>query len=481
MDIKASYDLIVIGGGSGGYAAARTAKSHGLSVAIIDSAEELGGLCILRGCMPTKALLETSNRLRAINEADEFGIQVSPGTLNIDALRSRKERLIDGFKEYRVKALTNGTFPLYRGPAEFVDAHLIKVDTSDGVLFLKAKTFVIATGSEEAIPQIEGLSETPYWTSDDIVDLPRIPDRVVVMGTGAVGMESAFLFQGFGSQVTILSRSRPLLSGMEPDISEAMLQRCEDLGIDIFFEHSLETVAHEGGEFILTLVDKSSQKTHTLKTDAFVVATGRKPRIDSLKLQNAGFEESLKRIEIDQHSQTKCPHIFAAGDCASPLAVVHLAVIQGEVAGKNSASYLRDPQASFESSWNEKLNILGIFTDPEIVQVGLTEETAKDKGHEVISATYRYDDQGKGEIVGEKHGLVKLIADAKTGKILGASGMGPHVIDYSHTMTVAMHQDLTVEEFVSIPSYHPTLGEIWSYVAEDFLDEMNASSFSEEK
>ncbi|MEJ6578415.1 MAG: NAD(P)/FAD-dependent oxidoreductase [Akkermansiaceae bacterium] len=460
------FDLVVIGGGSGGYAAAKTAVDRGLTVAVVEGARELGGLCILRGCMPTKALLETSNRLRAIREAHEFGIQVAEPTLDLDALRNRKTKLIEGFKEYRVKGLEKGDFKLIRGTASFTSPHTIQVE---GLGEVTSKTFVIATGSDERIPPIPGLRESPFWTSDDLVQMPSVPKSVVVVGTGAVGMESAHLFQGLGSKVTVVSRRKPLVTSVEPAVSEAMEKRCTDLGIDLIFGEGLQEVMHGENGFTLKLSEGT-----TLSCDQLIMATGRAPRIAGLNLEKAGFEPDLRRIAIDEHSQTSVPHIFAAGDCASPLAVVHLAVMQGEAAGANVDSLLKE--TPLEATWDSRLDMFGIFTDPEIVQVGLTAEAAKDAGLDPVSAEYRFDDQGKGEIVGEKHGLVILTADRATGEIIGASGMGPHVIDYAHTITVAMSQRLTVTDFLKIPSYHPTLGEIWTYVAEELTEALSEAN-----
>lgn len=457
MPEEKNVDLVVIGGGSGGYAAAKKAVAEGLSVVVVEKAKELGGLCILRGCMPTKALLETSNRMRAIEEAEEFGIEVEKPVLNLDALRERKSRLVSGFQEWRVKGLTKGEFELVKGEASFLDQHRITVAGQ----VIRAKSFVIATGSYEKVPPIEGLSETPFWTSDEIVEMPSVPARVVVVGTGAVGMESAHLFQGLGSKVTIISRSRPLISSVEPEVSAAMEKRCADLGIDLVFENGLQRVNHDGSEFSLTLADGT-----VLSSESLVMATGRQPALRGLALENAGFPSDIRRLEIDAYCQTSVPHIFAVGDCASPLAVVHLAVMQGEAAGVNVARQISGNALS--ETWDEDLKIFGIFTDPEVVQVGFTAEEARERGYEVVTADYPFDDQGKGEIVGEKHGLVMLVADRQSRRLLGASGMGPHVIDYAHTMMVALHQKLTVDEFIKIPSYHPTLGEIWSYVAEEF-------------
>ena len=456
------YDVIVIGGGSGGYAAAKKASDAELKVAIIDGARELGGLCILRGCMPTKALLETSSRMRAIREAGEFGIGIGEPTVDVDAVRERKTRLIDDFQHYRVKGLENGNFELIRGHAKFVSPHEIEVE---GHGILKGKTIVVATGSVEMIPDIQGLTDSPYWTSDDIVDLPRIPESVVVVGTGAVGMESAFLFEGLGSKVTIISRSRPLISGVDASLSKAMEARCQDLRIDIIFEQGLTKVQHDGTTFSLTIGDDT-----TLSCDQLIMASGRKPNLTGLDLDKAGFPADLRRLEIDEFCQTSQAHIFGVGDVSSPLAVVHLAVMQGEAAAKNIVAHLKG--AKMTATWDERLNIFGIFTDPELVELGWNDAEAAKRGFDPVSASYRFDDQGKGEIVGEKHGFVTITADRKSGKILGAAGMGPHVIDYAHTMLVALHQNLTVDEFLQIPSYHPTLGEIWTYVAEELAEEL---------
>lgn len=464
------YDVLVLGGGSGGYAAAKQAADGGLKVGLIEAAEEMGGLCILRGCMPSKTLIETANRMREIADAEEFGIDVGEARVDIDELRKRKGKLIDGFQRWRVKGMTNAKFDLIRGWGKFTGAHAIEVESMEGRQTYTASHFVISTGSKINQPPIEGLDAIKYWTSDDVVNLPSVPQRVAVLGSGAIGMECAMMMSGLGAKVTVLSRSRPLVSGVEPEISEALLKRCRDLGIEIIFEHTVAKVWADGDVTKIAIEPKDvcdDGEARTLETDQLILAAGRKPIIDGIGLEALGLSAG-KRIEIDENAQTHLDHVYAAGDCASPMELVHLAVKQGECAGKNILKKLTGKGDG--QTWSESLLMLGIFTDPELVQIGATEEQARDAGHDVAVATYDFSDQGKGEIVGEKHGLVKMVIDSKTRKILGAAGLGPGVIDHGHAVLVALHQQMTVEDFMDVPFYHPTLGEIWTYVAEEFLD-----------
>lgn len=462
------YDVLVLGGGSGGYAAAKEAAAGELKVGLIEAADEMGGLCILRGCMPSKTLIETANRLRAIAEADDFGIDVPAGKLRLDDLRARKERLISDFQHWRVKGMKTGDFNLIRGRGRFIDENTIEVVGEEGTKKLTAGHFVISTGSKISVPPIDGLDDIDYWTSDDVVDIPEVPAETVVMGSGAIGMECAMMLAGLGSKVTVLSRSRPLVSGVEPECSEALLKRCEDVGIEVIFEHTAKSVEKDGERVYLKIEPKEGVEgeSRTLECDKLLLATGRKPLTEGIGLEVLGLEAG-ERIEINEYARTKAAHVFAAGDCASPLEVVHLAVKQGEAAGKNLVRELTGQGE--EKTWSMELKMLGIFTDPELVQMGLTEEEAREEGYDVWSETYEFAEQGKGEIVGEKRGLVKMVIDRGSRRILGAAGLGPGVVDHGHAVLVALHQKMTIDAFLDVPFYHPTLGEIWTYVGEEFL------------
>ncbi len=452
------YDLIVIGGGSGGHAAAQRAGNGGLKVALVDGSEELGGLCILKGCMPSKTLIETADRARAMREAGEFAIAPHEPDVDIDALRARTQRLVGGFQEWREKSMRSGTYELVRGFAKFTGPNEILV--SHGVGTMMADHFVVASGSEIFVPEIEGLSDTPYWTSDEVVELPSLPESVAVLGTGAIGMECAHLLEGLGAKVTVIARST-VLGEFDRDISEAMVAISRDREIEVLEQTSITKVSHEGGEFILIC------NGETRKFKALVVATGRKPLTDQLDLEKASVVTAKGRIVIDAGCRTSQPHIYAVGDCASPLPVVHLAVIQGEAAAKNILN------KDCEARWEEDQTMLGIFTDPEVVKVGLSKSEAEERGIECVEAKYDFMDQGKGEIKDARHCFVKLLAAKKDGRILGGAAIGPEVVDSSHVIQMALHQEMTVAELLDVPFYHPTLIEIWTYVAEDLLDELS--------
>lgn len=452
-------DVVVIGGGSGGYAAAGITGKAGLKTVVIEAAKEMGGLCILRGCMPTKALLETSERMRQIREAEEFGIEVGRPALNFEAMMERKNSLVKEFQHYRVQGLENGPFEIVREKGKFLDPRTVAA----GDRIFEAQYIVVSTGSTENIPDVEGLAESPFWTSDEVLEMEELPQEVIVVGTGAVGLESAFFLQGLGVKVRLFSRSLPLLKRVGEEVSTALERRCADLGIEVVEMKALERVSHQDGEFCVTIGDGRE-----FCTEQLIMATGRKPFTEGLDLEKAGFGDD--RITIDEQGRTKIPHIYAAGDCASPQLILHLAVKQGEAAGRNIVADSRG--LTPVAHWNPDLHMFGIFADPEIVQVGFTEDEARSKGYDPLSVSYPFADQGKGMIVGEKHGVAVLIADRRTGRLLGAAAMGPGVVDHGHCILVAISQGMTAQELLDLPFYHPTLGEIWSYVAEDLVDEL---------
>ncbi len=463
-DSSLSFDFAVIGGGSAGYAAARTAVSLGLKTAVIDGAETLGGLCILRGCMPSKALIESANRNLVIHRAAEFGLQAEGGPPRMGAVLARKRMLIDDFSSYRQGQLEDGKFALLRGSARFLGAHELEVTARDGTVQRVAfKTACIATGSEVNVIPLEGLKECGFWTSDDILEAEKLPASAIVLGGGAIALEMAHYLQGMGSQVTVIQRSQRLLTNMDPECGEAIAEAFEKRGMAVHRGTTLQRVEKTAAGKRITF--ETGQGVQTVEAEEILLAMGRAPATRGLGLDAVGMECKGRKIVVSETMQTSLPNIFAAGDVCSPVDVVHIAIQQGEIAARNAATLLRGETPAEKMDY--RLTLFGIFSEPQAACVGATEAELAKKGVPFATASHPFADHGKSMVKGETEGFVKLIAHRHTGEILGASVVGPEATEIIHEIVVAMAFRCTAAQLLAIPHYHPTLSEIWTYPAEE--------------
>ena len=471
MPIDKQYDFVVIGGGSAGYAAARTAVDHGLSTAVIDGARTLGGLCILRGCMPSKTLIESADRFRAIREADEFGLKAENPGVDPSAIIARKRRLIGEFAEYRQEQLEDGRFDLIRASANFTASNRLQIsplnddDPSEEILF---RTACVATGSVVTRLDLPGLEETGYLTSDEVLELEAPPESVIVLGGGAIALEMACYFEGIGKKVTVVQRSPHLLTGTDHDVADALEAAMRDRGIEMFTGTSLRSFEiNQEGQKVVNF-DHQGEPTQVVGAE-LVLALGRQPNTSGLELEAAGIQLNGRQISANAEMATSTPHIFAAGDVCGPHEVVHTAIEQGETAAHNAAQLLA-ARPSPARSMDYRLKLYGIFTHPSVGTVGLSEREAAEQGREIEVATYPFDDHGKSMVKGEIAGFVKMIADASSGELLGAAAIGPEAVELIHELVVALHFRCTAADFLRIPHYHPTLSEIWTYPADDIAE-----------
>ncbi len=468
--INEQYDAVVIGGGSAGYAATRTLTAGGMKVAVIDGAEELGGLCILRGCMPSKTLIESAKRFSAIQEAGEFGINVEGSSIDIKKVFARKRFLIDDFKGYRQDQLENGKFTLIRGYAKFTSSHEMEVKTEEETKLIKAKYFVIATGSSIFVPEIDGLKETGFITSDDVLEDEILPESVTVLGGGAIALEMAYYYAASGSKVTVIQRSQQILSTMDADIANELQLALEALGITFYCGTKITSTSKTNGG-LKALHFTHDGESKTVESHEILCALGRRANSHQIDCDAAGVELNRDKIIVNSKMQTSQEHIFAAGDICSPLDVVHIAIDHGEIAADNALAIEKGETSRLrEVDYTAKL--LGIFTEPQVATVGLTEVEAKERNLSFKVESYPFNDHGKSMVHGTEHGFVKIIAEVGTKKILGAAVVGPEGVELIHELVVAISLGATVDQLAKIPHYHPTLSEIWTYPAEDLADEL---------
>ena len=459
-------DFVVLGGGSAGYAAARTAASEGLRTAVIDGSEELGGLCILRGCMPSKTLIESANRLQDMREAAEFGLRAKDIGFDGAKIIERKKRLIAEFAQYRTEQLENGKFELIRGHAKFVGTNELTVRLRDGTeQTVRAKNILVATGSVIRHPEIPGLNEAKPLTSDEVLDNNNPPKSLIVLGAGPVALEMAHYHRGLGASVTVVQRSKQVLSSMDLDVADAVQRGMERHGTKFVLGcRILECGTSSRSKWVRVAHD---DREETIEADEILLALGRDPATSRLDLPAAGLDTAPGRpLATSDTQQTLVPHIFGAGDVTGKLEIVHIAIEQGEIAARNAARLLRGTGEPLETI-DYRLRLFAVFTQPEAAMVGLTEREASELGFDFAAAAYPFDDHGKSIVHGKTDGFVKLIADRKSGEILGGAVVGPHASELIHEIVVAMRYRATAAEFLKIPHYHPTLSEIWTYPAEE--------------
>ena len=464
-----TFDLLVLGGGSAGFNAARAAADLGKSVAIVDGAPELGGLCILKGCMPSKTLLHAAELLHQAQTAGKFGLRIPRATVDMKALHAWKKHVIADFAAYREKAMTNAKrFALFRSHARFVDPHTVQLATGET---LSARRFLIGTGSRVSIPAaVPGLAATPHWTSDDVLDLDFVPKNVIVLGGGIVACELAQFLSRIGSRVTLIQRSKNILRDHSPAASAVVQQAFRDEGIELHTDTKITGVRARGKAGVEIAFLSDGQPLVRRAAHLFN-ALGREPNVAGLGLDAAGVRLTPEgRVKVNRWQQTTAPHIYAGGDVCGPHDIVHLAVAQGELAARHAFGVpvrkLR-PVASIPL-----LNV--VFTDPPLATIGAQEHELAAKKIPFLAASYPFDDHGKSILMGSTRGYVKVIAEPVRGRILGAEIVGRDAGELIHCFAGPMAMRATVRDLLRAPWYHPTLAEILTYPLEEIAEKLPA-------
>ncbi len=481
--MKYNYEVAILGGGSAGYAAARTAASAGLKTVVIEGGNEVGGLCILRGCMPSKALLYAAEVRHLAQHGATWGLQ--PGRIGFDfkKVMARKAAVIEDFAGYRRKQLEHGKFKFIRANARFVDAHTLELSPltrpaghplpfrrgegrGEGrARKLTAHHFIIATGSVISPSPLAALDEAGYITSDHALALKKLPKSLIVLGGGSIACELTQFFARFDVKVTQIQRSPQVLKEFDADAGAVVETVFRREGVRLFTGTKLLNARREGRRKVVEF--EQNGKRRRAEAEEILFALGRSPNTAGLGLENAGVKTENGRIVTNARMRTSAPHIYAAGDCTGPHEIVHIAIQQAELAAHNIANPRRPRAVDY------RLLTSVVFTDPQVATVGLTEKVATARKVPFLAASYPFNDHGKSMIMEALDGFVKLLANPKTGEIIGGCCVGPVGGELIHEITVAMAKRMTVHEFAATPHYHPTLAEIWTYPAEELAERIS--------
>ena len=450
-----NFDLAVLGGGPGGYVAAIRAKKLGINVAVIEK-ENLGGVCLNWGCIPTKALAHTSDVIEAVKKSSELGIKISYSGIDFAKVMERKDKVVymnrSGL-EYNFK---KNQIEIIRGEGRLVSKNKIIVKGSDGnTIEVTAKNIIIATGSHASSVPPFILDSEGILDNIGILSLKELPESMLVVGGGVVGCEFSSIFATFGTKVTIVELMPSILLNEDEEVSSLINKIFTKKGIDIYTGVTVENVSRENNKYTCKL---SNGKTITV--DKILVSVGRKPNTENIGLAESGVETDAKGfIKTDKYLRTNVDNIFAIGDVIGGYQLAHVASAEGLVAVDNVLNKNKEM----------KYNVIpwAIFIIPEIGTVGLSKKQAEEKGYEVCMGMFPFKNSGKAVAIQENEGFIKIFTDASTGEILGSTMIGPRASDLIHEVALAMNGELTVDQIAETVHAHPTLSEAVMETAED--------------
>lgn len=450
-----NYDVVVIGGGTAGSNAAREAGKHDKKVLLIHTPELLN-LCIEEGCMPSKSLLSSAEVAEALRSADAFGIEATKATIHFQKILERRREHVQRFKAALLKKIQTDPYEVMEGYASFLpdDGGVEVKHTNGSTTVVYGQRYVIATGTKQFIPPIEGLESTPYLTSEDIMHdvLTTLPESVTILGGGAIGLEFATFFAALGSSVTILERG-PLVPHMDPEFQQETVRYLTDSGIRVYTDSSVDSV--QQSEVGVTVVFTHDAKREECTSQVLFLATGRIPNLDSLRVEAVGI--ALERGSFVSCTERGCAEndrVYAAGDVTRDLQLLHIAEAEGKAAGYNAAFGVHEKQVDHAAQ-----NLGVIFTHLPIASVGKTETQVKESGVEYVAHTIRFPETGRSIIMGVEHGMWKLLVDRKTGHILGSQLLGPRGDDLIHQVYLLMCLGVDIRNLDGWIAYHPTLSE----------------------
>jgi len=444
------YDIGIIGGGSAGLTVAAGAAQLGARTLVVERSPALGGDCLHRGCVPSKTLIRTAGVLALARRAPEFGLpRLELPPVDLGAVMDRVAAVIARIQPHDSPERFCGLGAEVRfGAARFADDHVVEVDGAR----VSARSWVIATGSRPALPPVTGLAEVPYWTNETLWAQRALPARLVVLGGGAVGVEISQAFGRLGSRVTVVELADQLLGHEDEDVAAIVRERLEAEGVEVLTGTKAVSASRRGGGIVLAVAPAAGGGPRELAADALLVATGRRPSVADLGLDNAGVAHTPLGIPTDARMRTSRGHIYAAGDVNGVLPFTHVAGYEGGVALTNAVLRLPRKADYTKVPWCT-------FTDPEVASVGLNEKRARKAGVDYRVLEERFDGNDRAQAEGETAGKIKLLLSPR-GSILGCQIVGAHAGELIHEWVAALAGGVKLSALAGAIHAYPTLAEI---------------------
>jgi dihydrolipoamide dehydrogenase len=447
------YDLTVLGGGPGGYVAAIRGAQLGLRVALVERGD-LGGVCLNWGCIPTKALLKSAEVLETCRRAEEFGVTVGPAKPDLDAIFDRKDAIVAKLRSEVEKLLRKRSVEIVRGEGTLRAPGEVEVAASDTRVSIESDRVIVATGSKPLVPGAFPYDGRHVVTSRDILAMREIPERVLVVGAGAVGCEFAGFYAAIGRRVTLVEMLPEILPGEDPSAARLLRTVFKRQGIDVRAGTKVESITVGQGGAVTVVLEESD----AVEVDLVLLAMGRRPVSAEAGLSDLGVEVESGAVKVNEKMETSVDGVHAIGDLVGGWLLAHVASREGIVAASQAAGkgvvmdYRAVPRCT--------------FTHPEIASVGVTEAEAKERGLSIDTGRFPMAASGKAQAGGETLGFVKILSESGTGKVVGGVIAGPHASDLIHEIALAVELGIGVDRLANMIHAHPTLAETVMEAAE---------------
>lgn len=453
-----NFDLIIIGAGPGGYVAAIYAAKHGLKVMLVEKGE-LGGTCLNRGCIPTKALLNSSGYIPLLKQAALSGVEVDKVTVNYARMLENKNITVKKLAQGVRNLLRFNGVEVVQGAARMLNKTTIEINASDKITKAMAKNIIIATGSKSQKLKIEGSELEAVLNTDDFLNMKIVPQSAIIIGGGVVGIEYAFILNNLGTQVTIVEFQDKVLASLDKDIVNVLVEEMSSKGINIFTGTMVEKISVNKTQVAVSI---STPKDKTvLNADKVVIAVGRIPNTDGLNLEQIGVKINKGRVVVNDKMQTSIDNIFAIGDVTGAYMLAHVASMEGIVAVDNIIG--KDKQMSYAAIPS------CLYSTPEMATVGMSEEEAVSAGYKIKVCKLPIAALGKACATGDTRGIFKVIIEETHKEILGVHIIGSRATDLIAEATLAIRNEMTIEEIIETVHAHPTLSEGLSETAQALL------------